>query len=504
MIPIRVGKSLQNVVMFWGCLWGLAFAPGQWMLAQNVDDSFGKEIAPILVRNCLACHGGDTVEGGWDIQLIQGIFQSGDSGLASVVPGAAAESELLHRMRTDDESLRMPSGGPPMTEEEIQSIENWIAQGALTDDPNQSESATRLLVDAVKLRPKMVSAPTVYPGPMAIISLALYQPTGASSEGLETILITGGYGELLIWHAASGKLLNRLDGFGPMIGAIEIADRNWVVSHGVPGEVGAVSRLTIAPADGSGAEGIRIVSRVDLNISTDVQNAIAVDESGGHVAIGFHDGTIEVYDLALGQREHRLNLHADAVVDTAWSRDEGVLLTASRDRTGKGVDMQDERTRGSYANHERALLGIGSTRSGPITLDETGTLRLWSSEGSNEKSSRGGIRGAYLPCVCSKDWIFVATGNQIHRVRVEWEEVEDGKNDKGDVKKKRVPRWQESPALETDAEETIASFIVTPLGMVIAGTQAGRVYEWTNGFLQDNVHHSHSFVALPLAGRTDQ
>src|SRR5262245_3039859 len=70
--------------------------------------SFKKQIATILIDNCLSCHGPKKAEGGWRVDTIERLKSPGDSTSVSLTPGQPDASELLARMKSDDPSTRMP------------------------------------------------------------------------------------------------------------------------------------------------------------------------------------------------------------------------------------------------------------------------------------------------------------------------------------------------------------------------------------------------------------
>lgn len=95
-----------------------------------LDDPLNETILPILSQHCLRCHG-KAVKGGLRLDSLASSLAGGESGWAAVVPGKPDESELILRLQTDDPSTRMPLGGDGPSEGEIQSIVDWIRDGAL-------------------------------------------------------------------------------------------------------------------------------------------------------------------------------------------------------------------------------------------------------------------------------------------------------------------------------------------------------------------------------------
>lgn len=96
------------------------------------DVSFNRDIRPILTRHCTACHGG--VKEAGDISFIYRAkaIKTGDSGQPAIVPGKPELSEMVRRINSTDpdEVMPQPKHGPPLSPEEIDLIERWIAAGA--------------------------------------------------------------------------------------------------------------------------------------------------------------------------------------------------------------------------------------------------------------------------------------------------------------------------------------------------------------------------------------
>lgn len=95
---------------------------------------FVRSIRPILARNCLTCHGPDEEarQVGLRLDLRDASLAELDSGEAAIVPGDPQQSELLVRITSDDESLKMPPSetGRTVTDDEVDLLRRWIEQGA--------------------------------------------------------------------------------------------------------------------------------------------------------------------------------------------------------------------------------------------------------------------------------------------------------------------------------------------------------------------------------------
>nr|WP_290670161.1 c-type cytochrome domain-containing protein [Ardenticatena sp.] len=88
----------------------------------DIQVSFRNDILPIFEENCVRCHGG--VAGLW-LTDYEHVLYGGFAG-PILVPGDPEMSRLLDYLRKGT----MPPDAPPLPEEEIRLIEEWIAAGA--------------------------------------------------------------------------------------------------------------------------------------------------------------------------------------------------------------------------------------------------------------------------------------------------------------------------------------------------------------------------------------
>ena len=98
-------------------LWAACF---NWATAQDVD--FARDVQPIFAKHCVACHGPGEAESGLQITDQASVFGELDSGEVAVVSGKPDESELLNRIKSDDEDMRMPPEGKPLSAEQIDKL----------------------------------------------------------------------------------------------------------------------------------------------------------------------------------------------------------------------------------------------------------------------------------------------------------------------------------------------------------------------------------------------
>jgi mono/diheme cytochrome c family protein len=93
------------------------------------DTDYETLIRPLLRSRCLSCHGPLRQQGGLRVDTAAALLQGGDSGPA-IEPGKADSGELIARITSNDESLRMPPEGDALTSEEVALLTRWIAAGA--------------------------------------------------------------------------------------------------------------------------------------------------------------------------------------------------------------------------------------------------------------------------------------------------------------------------------------------------------------------------------------
>jgi uncharacterized membrane protein len=86
--------------------------------------SFAKQVKPILVERCLACHSDKERFGGLSLEKFEDIADF-------ITPGDPAKSRLL--VVVSGATAKMPRGGPPLKPEQVETLRAWIEQGAKDD-----------------------------------------------------------------------------------------------------------------------------------------------------------------------------------------------------------------------------------------------------------------------------------------------------------------------------------------------------------------------------------
>jgi hypothetical protein len=113
---------------------------------ENLDAQCTAGIAPtwddvykhVIEARCggssgVSCHGPDGLKGGLALYNKTVAYEGlvgGAGGEPRVIPGDPACSELMKRLETSNEALRMPAGGAPVPPTDRCAIQKWIAAGA--------------------------------------------------------------------------------------------------------------------------------------------------------------------------------------------------------------------------------------------------------------------------------------------------------------------------------------------------------------------------------------
>jgi hypothetical protein len=93
-------------------------------VAQKEGFDFAHRVVPILKQHCVECHGGFRHEGDFSINTRESFVDSG-----SVEPGDAAASYLIELVTSDDAEIRMPKEKPALSDDEVQTLREWIEAG---------------------------------------------------------------------------------------------------------------------------------------------------------------------------------------------------------------------------------------------------------------------------------------------------------------------------------------------------------------------------------------
>jgi WD40 repeat protein len=306
---------------------------------QNQPDpvSFSKDIAPILAKKCLTCHGPEKSKGGLRLDTFEQLLKGGDSKSPAIKPGKPEESELYRLITTKDEDDRMPQKDDPLPANQIALIERWIKEGARFDGSDPKAALVSLLPKVPHPAP-----PEVYHHPVPVLAVA-FNPAGDE-------LAVGGYNEITIWNPSDGKLLRRIRNVAQRTHALSYSPDGSLLAaaSGVPGQLGEVALFN--PTTG---EPLKVLATMP-----DIALSVSFSPDGTRLAAGGADNSIRIYDVASGKEQLLIQQHADWVMTVAWSHDNAHVASASRDRTARIYDAKTGELETTYTGHQGPVFAV--------------------------------------------------------------------------------------------------------------------------------------------------
>lgn len=316
--------------------------------------SFKRDVAPIFLENCVACHDAKKAEGGYRIDTFTELSKPGDSGVMPLKVAKDTGAELLRRLTVEDSFERMPAETEALNADQIKVVSDWIGQGAIFDGDDPDKKLSFVIPPLVH-----PAAPVVYPAPLQVTAIAFSTESG--------LLFSGGYNEILVWDT-NGNLQNRIGNVGQQTYAIafsplssgvqaknsadhdvtQTAGGQVVVASGRPGFSGDVRLIDLASHK---------VTAV-LAVYDDIVLDLAFRPDGKKLAIASADKTIRIIDMENLKVQNTLLSHADFVNAIAWSKDGTKLVSASRDKSAKVFDAETGQLLISYQGHGNAVRGV--------------------------------------------------------------------------------------------------------------------------------------------------
>jgi cytochrome c553 len=112
---------------------------------------FARRIAPLLEEKCLACHGRDAedIKGGLDLRSLATTVQGGDSAQPAIVAGMPEASPLYlaSTRAAEDFSPMPPKEADRLSDQQLDWLREWIAQGAPWPDAARMAELKKLSAD---------------------------------------------------------------------------------------------------------------------------------------------------------------------------------------------------------------------------------------------------------------------------------------------------------------------------------------------------------------------
>ncbi len=353
--------------------------------------SFRRDIAPVLRDQCLACHGEKKSEGDYRVDSFEWLMKPGASGDPPVAAGKPDESELLRRLESDDESDRMPLEAEPLPPAVVARFRRWIAEGARCDAPDPTAPIVTVVAPA-----DYPPAPPSYARAVPVMALTW------ARHADQPVLVTGGYRELLVWHAENGTLLRRIGNLPPRIHALAVRPdgKQLAVAGGEPGRVGELRLLEFESGELTGVPLIR----------GDVVVSVVYDREGKRLVAGASDGSVSVVDVDSGRRVWSIEAHKEWAKSVAWSPDGQWVVSGGFDNQVKVLAAADGTQRVVFGEHKQPVWSVAVAADGESAFsgDETGRVLRWSLQ-DGKKTAEVRVGGAAHQMLVTKKCLFVAS-----------------------------------------------------------------------------------------------
>jgi WD40 repeat protein len=274
-----------------------------------------RDIRPILQEHCQGCHQQAKRSGNYVMAPFAALLQGGESGSAAIVPGKPDDSYLVSQITPAKGKAEMPKGKSPLDAEKIALIRRWISEGAMDDTPASAAQT----FDAAH-------PPTYHLPP--IISALDYSPDGK-------LLAVSGYHEVLLWKADGSQLESRLVGLSERVQSLAFSPdgKQLAVAGGSPARFGEIQIWEVATK--------KLLLSVPMTYDT--LYGVSWSPDGTRVAFGCADNSVRAIDAKTGQQVLFQGAHNDWVLGTVFSKDASHLISVSRDRSMKLIEVATQR-----------------------------------------------------------------------------------------------------------------------------------------------------------------
>jgi len=272
--------------------------------------SFSRQIQPILVRQCTACHQPQSKQSDFSLTTYSDFQKGGRKGPAWIA-GNPGESVLLKYL-TGEFKPQMPFGGKPLPQDQIDLFAAWIREGGKDDTVSTSTISQRKEV-------------TYHSAPL--LTAFAFSPDG------KTVAVSG-YHEILL-VSVEGKLLARLPGDSMRIHGLAFTPdgKTLAAAGGSPAQKGEVQIWDV--------EKRRL--KHAITASTDTLFGGSLSPDGKLLACGAADKAIRIFDVEAGKEVRKMDHHEDWVFATVFGIDGKRLVTVGRDRAAKLSDVSTGR-----------------------------------------------------------------------------------------------------------------------------------------------------------------
>lgn len=271
--------------------------------------SFHNDVRPILAKRCAGCHQQTREARGGKLSVMTyAALKSGGLAGAGFVSGKPADSPLYKQI--SGKNPPMPKGGAPLSPKDVETIRLWITQGARDDTPTPND-------------PINAEHPPVYASPPVVTAMT-YSPDG-------WLLAVGGYREVILHKADGSGIVGRLVGRSQRIESLAFSPdgKTLAAVGGNSCKFGELQLWNVAERK----------QEKSVEIGFDVLYGVSFSPDGTMVAFGGAEKSVYVYKVPDASQVLKFDNHSDWVFGTTFSKDSKILVTTSRDRAIKSIEI---------------------------------------------------------------------------------------------------------------------------------------------------------------------
>lgn len=269
--------------------------------------SFTRDVRPIMQRRCQGCHQPSNRLGKLNVTTYAALKSGGTTG-PGFVSGRPADSPMYKMV--SGKSPLMPKGAPPLPEKEVETLRLWIAQGGKDDTPEAKDPISQ-------------EHPPTYSNPPVITTVA-YSPNGE-------LMAVSGYREVLLHKGDGSGLVGRLVGRSQRIESVAFSPDGKLLAA-VGGTSCRFGELQLWDV-----ESRKQIKSVEIGF--DVLYGVSFSPDGKMVAFGGAEKSAYLYSVPDCTQVLKFDNHSDWVFGTTFSRDSKNVISTSRDRAIKLVEI---------------------------------------------------------------------------------------------------------------------------------------------------------------------
>ncbi len=343
--------------------------------------TYNDHVLPIFRNACLNCHNPDKKKAGLDLSTYQGALQGSENG--KVVQSGNAGGSLLFKCVKQTEEPKMPPKGDKLTDQDLGTIEKWIAGQLLETATGKAIAAAANNVQTAVVSLTRPDGPPPMPGELPMEPVVRTRVANAltalAASPWAPLVAIGGQKQIALYNTDTLELLGVLpfpEGF-PEIIKFSRNGQMLMTGGGLGGKSGKVALWDIKTGERIGSVGNEVDQVLAADISADQQ----------FVALGGPGKLVKIYATKDGSLVTSIKKHTDWITAIAYSPDGRFLATA--DRNG-GIQVWEGPTGKEYntlPGHKVRVTGLAFMTGVLASSSEDGKVALWDVKEAKEIKS---------------------------------------------------------------------------------------------------------------------